>query len=174
MSKKKIGGIILALIGIIVMIIGIGVILVGSNSSRLEEGNPTDVYYATETDEYCYTNIQYMTDPVAYYEAMESVQFYIVYDTDWNPAVICLYGDQVDEYQKYIDWLYSEDYENEPEQTTVTGYAQPFDRELYDFVEESFVYDWGEEVMEDATIQDYFGEYYLQVGERMGLMKLPI
>ncbi len=168
MSKKKIGGIVLILVGVIVMTLGLGVILVGGNSSKLEEGEPIDVYYATEADEYAYALIQYMTDPVAYYEAMESMQFYIVYDEEWNPSVICLTDDMIDTYQPYIDWLYTDSYDNAPEQVMVTGYAQPFDRELYDFVEESFVYDWGEEILEGSTIEDYFGEYYLQVGEKNG------
>lgn len=168
MDKKKIGGLVLVLLGVIVMTVGLGIILVGGNSSKLEEGEPVDVYYATETDEYAYALIQYMTDPVAYYEAMESMQFYIVYDKEWNPSVICITDDMLDTYQPYIDWFYSESYDNEPAEIQVTGYAQPFDRELYEYVEEFFVYDWGEEVMEGATIEDYFGEYYLQVGEKNG------
>lgn len=166
MNKKKIGGVVLLLIGVIIMTLGLGIILVGGNTSRLEKSQPVDIYYATETDAYSYALIQYMTESVAYYEAMESMQFYIVYDKDWNPAVICLHDDMLDTYQTYIDWFYSESYENEPEEVRITGYAQPFDHELYGFVEECFVYDWGEEVMEGAAIEDYFGEYYLQVGEK--------
>ena len=168
MDKKKVGGVVLALLGAIVMIVGVCVILVGGNSSKLEEGEPVDIYYATETDEYSYALIQYMTESVACYEALESLQFYIVYDKEWNPAVICVQDDMLDSYQPYIDWFYSDSYENEPVQMQVTGYAQPFDAELYEFVEEFFVYDWGEEVMEGTTIEEYFGEYYLQVGEKNG------
>lgn len=171
MNKKKIGGIMLVLIGVIIMSLGLGIILVGGNTSKLEEAEPVDVYYATETDEYAYALIQYMTESVAYYEAMESMQFYIVYDSEWNPAVICLHDEDLAACQPYIDWFYSESYENEPQEMMITGYAQPFDQELYDFVEESFVYDWGEEIMADATIVDYFGEYYLQVGEKNGSYK---
>ena len=71
----------------------------------------------------CFLEMQYMTESVAYLEAVESMQYYITFDSEWNPAVICLYDSDVATYQPYIDWLYTEETEGGPEEIKVTGYS---------------------------------------------------
>lgn len=165
-KKNKLPGMLLLIAGVIFLLAGITVVAIGGNGSRLETAEPVDIYLAAEPDEYAYTSIQYMTEYVACYEAMEKMQFYIVCDSEWNPTVICLHADELAAYQPYIDWLYSDSYENKPEEVVVTGYAQPFDKELIELVIEGFAYDFGEGIVEEDNFYDWFGEYYLQVGQK--------
>ncbi len=165
---KKIGGIILAALGVVFLLAGIAIIVIGGNASRLEQEEPVDVYQAQETDQYVFANVQYMTESVAYFEAMENMQFYIVCDENWSPAVICMHTDDVAQYQPYIDWLYSDSYDDEPEEVSVTGYAQPFEPELEELVLEGFADCFGEGIIDEASFTDWFGNYYLQVGQKNG------
>lgn len=165
-KKNKLPGMLLLIAGVIFLLAGITVVAIGGNGSRLETAEPVDIYLAEEPDEYAYTSIQYMTEYVACYEAMEKMQFYIVCDSEWNPTVVCLHADELSAYQPYIDWLYSESYENKPEEMVVTGYSQPFDDELIELVIEGFAYDFGEGIVDESNFYDWFGEYYLQVGQK--------
>lgn len=165
-KKNKIPGIILLVIGAVSLLAGVIVVVMGGNGSMLETAEPVDIYLATEPDEYAYTSVQYMTEYVASYEAMENMRFYIVCDSSWNPTVICLHTDEFAVYQPYIDWLYSDSYENPPEEMSVTGYSQPFDEELIELVIEGFAYDFGEGIVDESNFYDWFGEYYLQVGQK--------
>ena len=165
-KKNKLPGMILLIAGVIFLLAGITAVAIGGNGSRLETEEPVDIYLAAEPDEYAYTSIQYMTEYVACYEAMENMQFYIVCDSEWNCTVVCLHADELAAYQPYIDWLYSDSYENQPEEMVVTGYSQPFDRELIELVIEGFAYDFGEGIVDESNFYDWFGEYYLQVGQK--------
>lgn len=165
-KKSKVPAIVVLVIGIVLAIAGMVVVFAAENFSSTEDAAPVDVYYAEETDEYCFALIQYMTDPVAYYEAMEKSQFYMVFDKEWNPAIICVHDDELATYQPYIDWLYSESYENEPMQMEVTGYAQPIDEELAEFAIEGYNTLWGEEVLDETNYMDMFGSYFLQIGQK--------
>ena len=165
-KKNKIPGMVLLILGAVFLLIGIAIVFVGGNTDMLESENPIDIFQATETDQYVFTAVQYMTDPVAYYEAMENMQFYIVCDSDWYPCVICLHTDELEAFQPYIDWLYSESYDNEPEEMWITGYAQPFDAELAELVIEGFVDNFGDGIVDETNFTEWFGEYYLQVGQK--------
>ena len=126
---------------------------------------PVDVYYATEQDEYVYLAMQYMTESVAYLEAVESMQYYITLDSEFNPAVVCLYDSELEEYQPYIDWLYTEETEGGPEEIRITGYSVPFDAELKQFVIESYNEIFGVSFLTAENFEDYFGSYYVTVGQ---------
>lgn len=170
--KSRVPGVIVLVIGIILAIVGAATLFFGGQKSSFEENDPIDVYEATATDQYVYTPVQYMTESIVYYEAMESMQFYIAIDSEWNMSVVCMYDDAVAQYQPYIDWLYSDSYEGAPEETMVVGYAQPYGSELKQLVVESY-----QELFEDDTInfsnfEDYFGEYYIQMGESAGAYKM--
>ena len=169
---KKLGGIILAALGVVFLLAGIAIIVIGGNASRLEQAEPVDVYLADETDQYVFANVQYMTESVAYFEAMENMQFYIACDENWNPAVICMHADDVAQYQPYIDWLYSDSYDDGPEEVSVTGYAQPFDAELEELVLEGFEECFGEGIIDESSFADWFGNYYLQVGQKNGAYRI--
>lgn len=165
-KKNKVPGIILLVIGTLFLLVGIAMVLLADNINLLETEEPVDIYYATKTDEYSFASVQYMSDSVAYFEAMENMQFYIVCDSDWVPAVICLHTDELDTYQPYIDWMYSDSVEGGPEEIVVTGYAQPFDPELEQWVTEGFNVLFGEELADESNFTDWFGEYYLQIGQK--------
>lgn len=165
-KKNKIPGIVLLIIGAVLLIVGMGVIFLKNPSLEVENTQPLDVYYAMETEQYVYARTQYMTEPVAYFEAMENMMFYITFDSEWNPAVVCLHVDDLPTYQPYIDWLYSDSYENEPQEMDILGYAQPFDEELIGFVIEGFDALFGEGIIDETNFVDYFGEYYVQVGQK--------
>lgn len=165
-NRKRVPGIILLVLGVLVMIVGILTIALGSNASSLEQEAPVDIYEANATDQYVYTQVQYLTESVAYYEAMENMQFYIALDKDWNPTVVCLHTDEIQAYQPYIDWLYSESYDNEPKETRMVGYSQPIDEELKQFVLEGFEENFGEGYVDEDSFADFFGEYYVQIGQK--------
>lgn len=168
--KKKISvpGIVLLVIGVVTLLFGIGVLVLGNNISSLEAEEPVDVYLADETDQYVYTPVQYMTESVAYYSDMESMQFYIALDEEWNTVVVCIHDDDIEEYQPYIDWLYTDAEVGGPEQIEILGYAQPMDAELEALVLEGFVEIFGEGYLDSANFEEYFGEYYIQVGQKNG------
>ena len=130
-----------------------------------EQADPTDVFYATGQDEYVYLKMQYLTEPIAYLEAVESMQYYIAIDSEWNPAVICLYDSEVPEYQPYIDWLYTEEEEGGPEEIQVTGYSVPYDDELRQFVIESYNYLFDVDFLNEDNFEEVFGKYYMTVGQ---------
>jgi|GEM_PF-4289292 len=164
-KKNKVLPVIFLIIGAVLLVMGFFSMFMAESAQVFETADPVDVYFATDTDEYSYALIQYMTESVAYYEAIDKVQFYITFDKDWNPAVICVHDGELPLYQPYIDWLYSDSYENEPEEMTVTGYAQPFDQELIDLVIEGFEYiEPG--LIDESNFYDWFGYYYLQIGQK--------
>lgn len=167
-KKSKVPGIILLVFGVLSLVIGLGVLLLGSNISTLETADPVDVYKASETDQYVYTLVQYMTDPVACYADMESMQFYIAIDEEWNATVVCIHNNDIRKYQDYIDWLYTDVTEGGPEEIHLVGYAQPMDADLKDFVLEGFEENFGEGYVDEDSFEEFFGEYYIQVGEKNG------
>lgn len=165
-KRGKVPGIILLVLGTLCVLGAIAMVFLADHFEVLEREEPVDVYYATETDEYSYALVQYMSESVAYFNAMENMQFYIVLDNEWNPAVICLHTDELETYQPYIDWLYCDEEEGGPEQTAMTGYAQPFDAELQEWVIEGFNTLFGEEIVDEENFEEWFGSYYLQVGQK--------
>lgn len=167
-KKNKVPGILLLVIGTILLIAGIVIVFMGGQTSKMESDEAVDVFYATETDQYAFAKVQYMTEAVAYYEAMENMQFYIVCDANWNPYVICLHSDELEKYQPYIDWLYTDEEEGGPQEMTITGYAQPFDPSLEVYVVEGFADTWGSGIVDIGNFEEWFGAYYLQVGEKNG------
>lgn len=130
-----------------------------------EQAEPIDVYYATEQDTYVYLKMQYMTEAVAYLEAVESMQYYITLDSEWNPAVICLYDSDMATYQPYIDWLYTEETEGGPQEIQITGYSVPYDAELRQFVIENYNYIFGVDFLNEDNFEEYFGQCYMTVGQ---------
>lgn len=165
-KKNKVPGIILLILGALFVLAGIAMFFVGGNSDKLETGEAIDVYFATETDEYAYINVQYMTESIASYAAMDNLQMYMTFDADWNPAIVCVHNDDLAQFQPYIDWMYTDSEEGGPEQMTVTGYAQPYDEQLKGFVIESFAEMFEEGVVDESNFEEWFGEYYLQIGQK--------
>lgn len=165
-KKNKTVPMIMLVLGFLGLLAGIAVIFLAEKGNVLEKGEPVDVYLAEETDQYVYAPVQYLTESVAYYEAMDHLQFYISFDEEWNPAVICIHDDDIAAYRPYIDWLYTEEEENGPEQIQLTGYAQPFDEELKKLVIEGFSDNMGEGYVDEANFQDWFGVYYVQLGQK--------
>lgn len=136
-----------------------------------EQTEPVDVYYATEQDAPVYLTMQYMTEAVAYLEAVESMQYYITFDSEWNPAVICLYDSELAAYQPYIDWLFSDATTDGPEEIKVTGYSVPFDDQLKQFVMEYFNAMVGVEAATEENFEAYFGGFYVVTGQSSGSYK---
>ena len=137
----------------------------GIPSEAENEKEPVDVYYATVQDEPVYLNMQYMTESVAYLEAVESMQYYITFDSVFNPAVICLYDSELVTYQPYIDWFFTDAETGGPEEIRVAGYSVPYDEELKQFVTEYYNALLGEEVVTEENFESYFGGFYLTTGQ---------
>lgn len=136
----------------------------GVSGKEQTQKEPVDIYYATEQDEPAYLNVQYMSDAVAYLEAVESMQYYITFDSQWNPSVICLYDSELATYQPYIDWLFSDTTDGRPEEIKVTGYSVPYDEELKGFVIEYFNALVGVDAVTEDNFEEYFGGFYLTTG----------
>ncbi len=165
-QKSKVPAIVLLALGVIFLLVGAGVMLFGANARLFETQEAVDIYDATAVDQYVYTPVQYMTESVAYYESMEHMQFYIAFDEDWYASVVCIHDDEMGEYQKYIDWLYDDESEGAPDPVYIEGYAQPFDRDLKEYVLESFEAGFGEGYVDMDSFEDMFGPYYIQVGQK--------
>lgn len=163
LKRDWVPGLILSLMGGVFLFMGALIALLGYVMDRTETDTeiPTDLYWAYETDLYSSVKIQYMSERVAH---VDNTGYYIVCDRDWNMAVICIERDDLEKYQPYIDWFYSESYEDEPMELTVTGYAKPFDAELADFVIEGVNNIFEEGMVDKSNFVDYFGEYYLEAG----------
>lgn len=145
----------------------------GITVQSADQKEAVSIYEATAQDAPAYLELQYMTESIAYMEAVESMQYYITFDAEWNPAVICLYDSEMEKYQPYIDWLYTEDWyteneENGPEEIKVTGYSVPYDAELRQFTIEGINASFGVEFITEDNFEEVFGEYYLTVGQNSG------
>lgn len=165
-KKNKVPGIILLILGALFLLAGIVLFLLGGNADKLETEDAIDVYFASEIDQHSYVNVQYMTESIASYEAMDNMQFFISLDSDWAPSIVCMHIDELPAFTPYIDWLYSESEENGPEQKVFTGYAQPIDDELKAIVIESFAELFEEGIVDESNFAEYFGDYYLQIGQK--------
>jgi len=106
-----------------------------------------------------------MTEPIAYLEAVESMQYYITFDSEWNAAVVCLYDSDAAAYQPYIDWLYTDAEDGGPEEIQVTGYSVPYDDELRQFAIEYYNALFGFELLTMDNFEQIFGTHYLTVGQ---------
>jgi len=140
----------------------------GVTVKSADQKEAVSIYEATAKDEPAYLNLKYMTESVAYVEAVESMQYYITFDSELNPAVICLYDSEKATYQPYIDWFYSDETEGEPEEIRVTGYSVPFDADLKQFTIEGINASFGMEFITEDNFEEVFGEYYLTVGQNSG------
>ena len=167
-GQSKVPGITLLVIGLVTLVMGLGVLILGNNISTLETAEPVDIYKASETDQYVYTLVQYMTDAVACYTDMESMQFYIAIDDEWYPTIVCIHDEDMKEYQAYIDWLYTDEVEGGPEKTEILGYAQPIEDDLKQLVIEGFEENFGEGYVDESSFESFFGAYYIQVGQKNG------
>lgn len=165
-KKSKIPGVILLAMGAVLVIAGLCVMFFGAKQSSFEKEDPVDIYLADKTDQYVYTPVKYMTESVACYEAMENMQFYIALDSEWNSVAVCLHTNELEQYQPYINWLYSESYDNEPEEARIIGYSQLIDNELKELLIDGFADVFGAGYVDDTNFEKYFGWYYIQVGEK--------
>lgn len=165
-KTKKIFGIIFLILGAALMLAGFGAVFFAGSQREFETGEPMDIYQAQNVDDYVFAPVQYMTDPVAYYEALDKLQFYIAFDNEWNPCVICLDDSDSEVFQPYIEWFYSDSEEGAPEQMSAIGYAQPFDDELRELVVEGFTDNMGEGYVDMENFDEWFGSYYIQVGQK--------
>lgn len=165
-KKSKVPGIVLLIVGVLFLLAGIVFFLMGGNSDKLETEEAMDVYFASSTDQYSSVTVQYMTDSVASYEAMDNMQFFITMDSEWNPAIVCMHTDELPAFMPYMDWFYSDSEEGAPEEQFFAGYAQPIDEELKEIVIESFAEIFGEDIVDESNFTEWFGEYYLQIGQK--------
>lgn len=165
-GDKKKAGIFCGILGVILILAGIIVVFTAGFTTQEEEEEPVDVYQAREKDQYVFAPVQYMTEAVAYYEALDQIQIYIAMDEEWNPAVICLHNEERQLIQPYIDYLYSDGTGSAPEVLELKGYAQPFNSELRQMVIEGFADAFGEGYVDESNFQDWFGGYYVQAGQK--------
>lgn len=170
--KNTLHGITYLLIGAVLFLTGISFIFVAENADKREQDEAVDIYFASEADEYVSADVQYMTDYIAAYDAMDNMRLYITCDSDWNPAVICMHTDDLPLLQPYMDWLYGEGSETQPQEISVSGYAQPYDDELKEFVIEGFASLAGEGVVDEKNFEEWFGGYYLQLGQKSSSFKI--
>lgn len=161
----KAGAAVGAALGVIALFAGAMLLLYSLLGNRLETG-AVRLADAEEADTYAYIRVQYMTASFARYEASQNLQFYIGFDEDLNPAILCVKDQELSHYQPYIDWMYSSGYENGPEAVNVAGYAQKIDGELKNMALEAMETVFGERVVDEDSFSQVFGAYYLNVGPK--------
>lgn len=169
-GKKKGIGKVLLIIGAILLVVGALLFFTGDKLFQKETETPVDIYEADHEDQLCTVTVQYMTYPVAYYEAMETMNFYITMDEEWNCAAVCIHDNEIGKFEPYVEWLFTEEEEGGPQPLTVSGYAQPFEEDLIGFVCEEFENLWGYKMSREEFYQE-FGHYYLFVGEKNDFYK---
>lgn len=169
--RRRAAGIVVGAVGLLLMIVGMFIIFSAGFPLQKETQEPVDVYLARETDQYVFAPVQYMTEPVAYYEAMEKLQFYIVLDAEWNPALVCLAKEERQLLEDYVEYLYTKGYDNPPQITEVKGYAQPIDSQLRQLVIQGFADAFGEGYVDESNFQEWFGSYYVQTGQKNSAYK---
>lgn len=161
----KAGAAVGAALGVIALFAGAMLLLYSLLGNRLET-SAVRLADADKVDTYAYIRVQYMTASFARYEASQNLQFYIGFDEEYNPAILCVKDQDLPHYQPYIDWMYSSSYENEPEAVNVAGYAQKIDGELKNMALEAMEAVFGERVVDEADFSQVFGAYYLNVGPK--------
>lgn len=161
----KAGAAVGAALGVIALFAGAMLLLYSLLGNRLET-SAVRLADADKVDTYAYIRVQYMTASFARYEASQNLQFYIGFDEDLNPAILCVKDQDLPHYQPYIDWMYSSSYENGPEAVNVAGYAQKIDGELKNMALEAMEAVFGERVVDEADFSQVFGAYYLNVGPK--------
>lgn len=152
--------------GVIAILAGAALVIYAGLGNRFEKEEPKDIVNVKAADVYAYTPVQYMTESFAFYEANRQLQFYLAFDNEWNASVVCVKDSDLSYYQPYIDWLYSDSYENEPEMMYVTGYSQRIDSELEQLVIEMFEAHFGPDYVDSSNFENWFGRYYLNVGQK--------
>ena len=128
-----------------------------------EESEPVALYQAVEEDQYVYTQVSYLTEPFAYYNDMEDMEFYLAFDAQWHPSVICLHKDDREVFQPYIDRFHNGGYGEELSEYTAIGYTRYFDEDVKGFAVEVMAYLYGDELTVEA-FEDFFDSYYVQIG----------
>lgn len=163
--KRKIG---IALGGLGGLLIAAGLFLVFSAgfSGQQETQEAVDVYLAETEDQYVFAPVQFMTEPVARYGAMDKLQIYIALDEEWNPSVVCLHDEARELIQPYIDYLYLDSADTPPEMLEIKGYARPFDGDLKKMVIEGFAEVFGEGYVNESNFGEWFGTYFVQTGRK--------
>lgn len=154
-----------AALGVIALLAG-GLLFLYSLLGNRLEANAVSLADAEKTDTYAYIRVQYMTASFARYEASQNLQFYIGFDEEFNPAILCVRDQDLPHYQPYIDWMYSSSYVNGPEAVNVAGYAQKIDDELKKMTLETVDVVFGEGVVDESNFSQIFGAYYLNVGPK--------
>ena len=154
-------------VGGVLFVVGIFVALFGMLFSVDETNDPLAVYRAAKEDQYVYARVQYLSESFAYYEAMENMNFYLAFSDAGRPSVLCFHTDDLDRFQPYIDWTYSDSEGDVPREYIALGYAKPFDNELKGFVLEVLEQGFGI-TMTEEEMSDSFGDYYVQISGRQG------
>lgn len=152
--------------GVIAILAGAALVIYAGLGNRFEKEEPKDIVNVKAADVYAYAPVQYMTEAFAFYEANHQLQFYLAFDNEWNTSVVCVKDSDLSYYQPYIDWLYSDSYENEPEMMYVTGYSQRIDPELEQLVIGMFEAHFGPDYVDSSNFENWFGRYYLNVGQK--------
>ncbi len=156
------------LAGVILMATAVFFMFRGSiNPQKNEEiaKKAEDVYEADKSNKPVYVNIQYMSEAIAYKEALPDMQYYLTFDKELNPALVCVHDDDLKAYQEYIDWMYNEDVAEAPAAGVMYGYSVKTDSDLRGFVIEAYNMLFGEEYLNDRNFDTFFGEYYLVMGQ---------
>lgn len=163
--KSKAGAAVGAALGAVALLAGLVLLLYSLLGNRLET-NAVSLDSVEKADTFAYARIQYMTASFAYYEASRDLQFYIAFDEEFNPAILCVKNQDLPHYQPYIDWMYSSSNKNEPEAVNAAGYSQRIDSELKSMVLDVANEVFGEGVVDTYNFSQVFGDYYLNVGPK--------
>lgn len=159
--KKRKRWMVGVVLGMVVLIMAV-VALFRGRLDAVESGEPENLYYATEQQQYVYVPVQYLTEAFGTYESYGKMSLYFAFNEDWEPYIICMDDADATQYADLVAYTYG--MLDEAEMQNITGYSVPIDPDIQDLAVECYNELFDDEYVTDDNFYDVFGSYYMQVG----------
>lgn len=159
--KKRKRWMVGVVLGMVVLIMAV-VALFRGRLDAVESGEPENLYYATEQQQYVYVPVQYLTEAFGTYESYGKMSLYFAFNEDWEPYIICMDDADATQYADLVAYTYG--MLDEAEMQNITGYSVPIDPDIQDLAVECYNELFDDECVTDDNFYDVFGSYYMQVG----------
>lgn len=153
---------------ILLLIISLGGIayglgLVGEPKKPSEELTAFDPFNGEET--YSRLIPEYLSEEFAS-NFDDSIFYCFALDSEFNPFIVAIKADDMDQYQDLIDYTYNEEIMEIPEQVTLKGMPIEITTELAEFAIDSYNALMGGEFVDSDTVKEVFGTYYLDTTQK--------
>ncbi len=161
-DKGKLPLIIVAICSIVVLLavvfLSLIIAAIIETAKPEKEAVAFDSYYAEE-DSCSYIEPYIMSDS---FGRGGNNTFYFVLTEDNYPYLVLMNRGELGKCQEIIDWTYDESGLMEhPGSVYIEGYPVEIDDKTEDLIVENFNYFWGEDIINEDNVYEYFGGYYL-------------